>query len=325
MRQESKWPYIACVHGSPGVGFRRKSVVGLPRPPTPPRRLARWLVVYALALLIPTTAAVSVNRAPTIAWPAAIADVGPGRPALTQDGLYLPTVVDATRPVPVLLALHGYAGSGSAIAARLKSCADEHGWLVVAPTMAYRDYFDPDQLRADARDNLPSVHDLLDRVRAASEGFEVADKVLLYGFSRGAQMAHRFSMIYPDRVAAVAALAAGSYTMPRTEDLSQRPMAFPFGVGDLATIADGPFDQEAFGRVPFWVGVGADDTNADETSRAWDQLEGRTRVERATAFATHLYDAGVPVELHVFGSAGHEETGSMRRSACEFLARHQQD
>jgi hypothetical protein len=66
--------------------------------------------------------------------------------------------------------------------------------------------------------------------------------------------------------------------------------------------------------------VGANDTNPAETSRAWDGYEGATRVDRARALVSTLQRLGGSAELHVFGGAGHEETGTMRASACAFLA-----
>jgi len=245
----------------------------------------------------------------------------PGHPVLEANGVYLSANLDPSRPAPLLVALHGFSGSGGGIAGRLRSCADQYGWLVLAPTMAYRDYFDPSQLRSDAQENLPAVHALIDELRSGVSGFALQSKLLLYGFSRGAQMADRFSVLYPAEVAGVATLSAGSYTLPETEDATHRPLLFPFGISDLNAIATAPFDQAAFSRIPFWVGVGGNDTNPADTSRAWDTYEGQTRVERAQAFATQVQGQGGSVELHVFGGAGHEETGSMRLSACAFLAR----
>ena len=261
-----------------------------------------------------------VRSQPAVTLPTTDAPAQPGAPVLSQNGVYLPSGLDVSRPVPLLLALHGQAGSGPGIAQRLRPCADQYGWLLIAPTMAYRTYFDPDQVRLDAEQNLPQVHGLIARLRTQLAGVPLWDKLLLYGFSRGAQMAHRFTLAYPQEVAAVAALSAGSYTLPEDVDPAQTPLNFPYGVADLETVAGAPFDQAAFTRVPFWIGVGGADTNPADTARAWDQYEGRTRVERALSFAEQLQARGASVSLHVFGGVGHEETGTMRASACAFLA-----
>ena len=289
---------------------------------------AAWLATVALlTVLTPAElqAGDGVDPAvapPTVALPITVGEASPGHPVLTAAGLYVPANLDGAHPVDILVALHGYASSGPAIAQRLQSCADQYGWIIVAPTMVYRDYFDPEQLRADAQQNLPFVHDLIQQVRDATSGLELAPKLLVYGFSRGAQMADRISMVYPDEIGAVAALSAGSYTLPDSQDAAHRPMPFPFGVSDLQAISDGPFDQQAFSQIPFWVGVGAQDINPADTSRAWDTYEGQTRIDRARAFAGSLEQRGGSAELHIFGGAGHEETATMRLSACAFLASH---
>jgi hypothetical protein len=108
-----------------------------------------------------------------------------------------------------------------------------------------------------------------------------------------------------------------SYTLPGTEPATH----FPFGVGDMIDI--GPsFDRSAFGAIPFWVGVGGADTNAADTARAFDGLEGQTRADRARAFASALDRLGDPVELQVVGGAGHEETAAVRNNACASLGEH---
>ena len=65
--------------------------------------------------------------------------------------------------------------------------------------MAYRDYFDPEQVQQDAEENLPRVHALLATLRSQVSDPDLQPGLLLYGFSRGAQMAQRFSLLYPGR------------------------------------------------------------------------------------------------------------------------------
>lgn len=318
-----------------------------PRPPGCTRARGAALAVGLLALLVasgcgqvappsvPSRTASAAEMVPSSASALSAADAAsllgsvatdtqaaPGEPRLARDGIYVPPTLDSSRPVQVLLALHGMGGSGPRITARLRDCADRLGWVVVAPTMAYRDYMDPEQLRLDDQQNLPWVQALLDRLRAAAGPLPLAEQVNVYGFSRGAQMAARLAMFYPESVAAVAALSGGSYTMPvRSAPVNgqvQRAQ-FPFGVADLEKYSGEAFDTAAFTRVPFWIGVGAADTNSADTSRPWDVYEGRTRVERARRFSSTLEAMGVQVQLQLFSGAGHEETTAMRASACDFF------
>jgi hypothetical protein len=97
------------------------------------------------------------------------------------------------------------------------------------------------------------------------------------------------------------------------------PLRFPFGVADLDRYTGHPFDPASIVGKPFWIGVGANDTSADQVPRAWDTLLGRTRLERATRFTDELRNAGAVAALNVFAGAGHEDTDLMHQRACEFL------
>jgi predicted esterase len=243
---------------------------------------------------------------------------------LEPEGLRLPSQLDPDQVTPVLLALHGMGGSGPRMARRLEDCATQHGWVLVAPTMAYRNYMDPEQVRLDGQEDLPRLRELLEALPGWL-GVPLAEQAFVYGFSRGGQMAHRFALFYPEKVAGVAVVAAGSYTLPRlTARLGGReqPLQFPFGVADLQRYAGHPFDARALRGVPFWVGVGATDTAREQVPRPWDPYVGSTRVERAERFARALQGLGASTTLDIFSGAGHEETLAMRAHACDFFASH---
>jgi pimeloyl-ACP methyl ester carboxylesterase len=206
----------------------------------------------------------------------------------------------------------------------LTDCADQNGWVIVAPSFAYRDYMDPEQVRLDDRDNLPRVLEMLDALPLTSSrgAVQFKQRVLLYGFSRGAQGAQRFALFYPERVAAAAILSGGSYTLPKRTarvESQEKPLNFPYGVADLDRYAGHQLDVPALLKVPVWVGVGATDTLSSDVPRPWDPYLGRTRVERARAMAEVLRGMGVNVRLEEFTGAGHEETAQMRSRICDFL------
>jgi poly(3-hydroxybutyrate) depolymerase len=52
----------------------------------------------------------------------------------------------ASQPLRVLVALHGIGGDGAAFAGDLTTAADQNGWILVAPTIAYGDWMDPTQV-----------------------------------------------------------------------------------------------------------------------------------------------------------------------------------
>jgi pimeloyl-ACP methyl ester carboxylesterase len=222
------------------------------------------------------------------------------------------------QPLQVLIALHGMGGNGVDFSRDLGEQADRYGWLLVAPTIDYGDWTNPN---AVAREEPLLIRALLDYVDQLPQaiGAPVQPLVLVFGHSRGAQLAHRFAEFRPDRVLAVAALSAGTYTLPRI-DSAQGGLTFPYGVNDLALYAGHSFDAARFGSVQFWVGVGGQDTTTD-LPHQWDSFEGNTRVQRAQAFEAAMLQIGANSTLRIFGDARHELTREMQQEACTFLGR----
>jgi pimeloyl-ACP methyl ester carboxylesterase len=223
------------------------------------------------------------------------------------------------RPVQVLLALHGMGGTGEEFSKDLVDQADRDGWLIVAPTIGYGDWTNPSVVAREEPILIRALADYLDQLPQAT-GLQLRRLVLVLGHSRGAQLAHRFAEFRPDKVLAVAALSAGTYTLPLSSG-PQGNMSFPFGVKDLAQYAGTAFDSARFGGIQFWVGVGGLDTNAGDLPRQWDSYEGSTRLQRAQAFEAAMQQMGATSMLRVFGDARHEITSEMRLAACAFLGK----
>src|SRR5216684_6010063 len=144
-----------------------------------------------------------------------------------------PQTSPGDQPLQVLIALHGMGGNGVDFGNSLASQADAHGWLIVAPTINYGDWTDPLQI---SREDPALVAWLSDYARslAVRTGHPVQPRVLIFGHSRGAQLALRFTEIHPEEVAGVSALSAGTYTLPFARDEhTGNALQFPFGVADL--------------------------------------------------------------------------------------------
>ena len=248
------------------------------------------------------------------------------RPAYAIDEpdffLYVPSHASHARPVQILVALHGVGDNGPAFCRGLLATAERNGWIVLAPTFTYRDYQNPDLVLRDDATLLPRLAATIDAIPGRT-GLATRERVLLYGFSRGAQAAQRFATFYPERVAGVAALSAGSYTLPldamRVGD-GVAPLPMPYGVADARTYLGEDFDAAAFRRVPFRVAVGELDTDPSAAPRGWDRYLGRTRLDRARAYTKTLQDIGVRGSLAVYPGVGHTITADMQADALRFLA-----
>jgi pimeloyl-ACP methyl ester carboxylesterase len=109
----------------------------------------------------------------------------------------------------------------------------------------------------------------------------------LFGFSGGAQFAHRFAMAFPHRVARAVIAAAGWYTFP---DWRRR---YPYGIRASRDLPDVRFDPEEFLQVPITVVVGdRDTTNVDmRSTKRVNRQQGATRIERALNWVNAMHGA----------------------------------
>lgn len=237
--------------------------------------------------------------------------------------LYLHLPPDAARhqPLRVLFVLHGIGSRGDTFSQNLVDEADRNYWLLVAPTMPYRDYMDPaNLLKEDVRFS-GLLTDMLDNL-PKKLGMKLRKHALIYGFSRGAQLAHRFTIFYPERVESIAAISAGSYTLPsdhRNNDQSAPLIQMPYGVGDLEKYVGHSLNRDLLKQVSFLLEVGGRDIEPDEVPRQFDTYVGKNRVARATAFQYALVSVGIQSRLIIFPDAGHEITLEMRKTALQFL------
>ena len=224
----------------------------------------------------------------------------------------------------VLVALHGMGGEGRAFCEAMLSRADRERWVVVAPTFAYGDWRDPNQVaREESSRFIPRLHQFLQDELPARTGLDLEPRTAFYGYSRGAQLAQRYAMVYPGHTQGVAALSAGTYTLPVPQaEVNGRPVAltYPFGTADLQERFGRGFDGAALQRIPFWIGVGANDRNPADLPRQWDPFMGDTRVARAEAFTRRMADLGVPIQLSLFPGVDHSITDEMRNRAIDFIA-----
>lgn len=182
---------------------------------------------------------------------------------------------------PLFVAAHGISRNAEEHATLFAPFAEKRGVVLVAP------YFDPDEhddyqrlgrtgrgRRADQ-----ALDAILEEVRSltgASGG-----KVLLFGFSGGAQFAHRYTMLHPDRVERAVVAAAGWYTFPDSS------ITYPYGIGPTADLEGARFEPQKFLRVPIKVLVGEADTGSTNLRQnaAVDRQQGTTRLERARNWA----------------------------------------
>ena len=191
--------------------------------------------------------------------------------------LIQPKIQDGGPPV---VAVHGLRREAERMAELLCTRAEETGRTVILPV------FDQINWRLFQRAACPQRADwamlcLLDTLR--DKGLVRDGPVDMSGYSGGAQFAHRFAWLYPDRVGRLCLTAPGWWTFPDMSGVYPYGMATPEG-----DTSQGPFWLRAnlhrFLDREISVRVGAQDCVADDNLRSnprIDAQQGPHRVLRA--------------------------------------------
>jgi polyhydroxybutyrate depolymerase len=140
--------------------------------------------------------------------------------SLTYDGLErtyrlsVPSTYDETRPMPLVIALHGGGGTGDKmvdLTVDLNGLADEEGFIVVYPDGVEKHWNDGRTMqtwRASAED-IDDVGFIAVMIEHLSESYAIdPGRIYALGISNGGMMSYRLACELPETFAAVAAVTA---------------------------------------------------------------------------------------------------------------------
>jgi polyhydroxybutyrate depolymerase len=134
--------------------------------------------------------------------------------ALTVDGLqreyfvHVPHNLNSSKPSPLVLCFHG--GGGNAMKnnklSHFNATADEHGFIVVYPQGIDKHWNDGRQIKGEDHDDIAFVNALLEQLFKEHN----IDKSRIYciGISNGGFFSQFIALQMPERIAAVASIAA---------------------------------------------------------------------------------------------------------------------
>ena len=329
MRALAGWPIVVLLLGACGSPTSAVAPLAPPRSPTvavavdvPPSPSAQPVSPAASYRSSDCTTVPEVKRVQESASVVRLLrdSAAPPSPSPVSVPTYFagPLPANKAEPVRVLLAVHGIGGNGADFAGPLVQFSQANGWLLIAPTFSYRDYNDALAARADEPVLLGQIDALLNDIPRKT-GLKIQPKVLALGFSRGAGTLQRFAMVHPDRLAGLAMLSSGGYTLPYPCAQGERAiqeLPFPIGTSGLAQWLGQPLDAAGFRQVKTWLAVGNDDT---EPPTPWDALLGDNRLQRTSAYANVMRQFGVNLQTHVLPNVAHEVTPAELREAVTFL------
>lgn len=155
--------------------------------------------------------------------------------------LYLPARFDRNKDYWALVVVHGSGQHGripfpNASLARFVAESDLEA-IVISPS------FPNDNQNASRFPTLGEGAFLDEVLNDVRKDHTLRPKILLTGYSRGGQFSHRYALAHPDRVAAVAPLASGTWTTPDGRFLVE-------DIGEVRNARDFLTDTTNASRVP---------------------------------------------------------------------------
>lgn len=216
---------------------------------------------------------------------------------------------------PLVVSVHGISRNADQHARLLSAYSEMHGVVLVAPIFSAEQHPDYQRLGRVGRGKRADLALNMIVAEVATMTGAVADKFHIFGFSGGAQFAHRYAMANPHRVAGAVIAAAGWYTLP---DPTRR---FPYGTRMSKKLPLVRFDAEEFLSVRMTVMVGADDDTQAGLRRSarLDRDQGVTRVERARRWVAAMQESAAA--HHLESRVSYEEIENCNHSFSRSMLR----
>ena len=192
--------------------------------------------------------------------------------------------------------MHGVGGDGQGAGGAAKLASQFDDVIVLGPTFidagviarkAQRSVEVQDYYQVAGPAHTAKLDALIEQV---GKVWPIQPRVILHGFSGGAQFVHRYAMTHPDKVAGVAAHSGGTWMTPDGEEKK---------IGDF-TLSD-KINPAAKG-IPFVVSCGEADQEFSSKGAKLNRING------AKKFAADLKALEFDVELKTWPRQGHVYT-----------------
>ncbi len=206
---------------------------------------------------------------------------------------------------PVVAAVHGLRRSAAQQIFQLKAEAERCGMILFAPLFAREQFRHFQTLTPNETGVFPetafeaALEDCLARL-------ELTDpQLFLFGFSGGAQFAHRYALTARRRLDKLVLMAPGWFTMPDPN------LPFPYGIGASEELGKRQLDLKRALKCPTLLLVGERDTKRTSSLNQdplIDAHQGRTRLERCESWIAAMQaqpDGDAIEELMLVKGGGH--------------------
>jgi hypothetical protein len=167
------------------------------------------------------------------------------------------------------------------------------------------------------------------QLRLKAKNIQTFEQFLLTGFSASGTFVNRFTLMHPEKVAAVAGGGVNGLLMLPTDSLNNEITEYPIGVGDFKELINKPFDKELFIKTPQFYFMGRlDDNDAIPYDDAFDQNEReqiyrlpgkQMQPERWNNCIKHYKNSHVNANIITYKEIGHEQPESVKKEIVNFF------
>ncbi|KAH8122977.1 Alpha/Beta hydrolase protein [Trichoderma asperelloides] len=242
------------------------------------------------------------------------------------------TLQAASRKLPLLVFIHGTLRDDSYAERGLIPFAESTPCAIMAPLFpagldSSADLDSYKLLRSPTLRSDLAFLDMLNEVAYRWPGIDTT-KIFLMGYSGGAQFAHRFLYLYPERLAAVSIGAPGSVT------ILDHSTSWPTGIADVKELFGkhidinlikqvkiqlvvGDADVEVHGGMEFWIWLqkfkaakGADLSSNVQPNMEWNKTPNKEIVQNRLGILKRLQalwqEDGIDAQLEIIEGTKHE-------------------
>lgn len=235
--------------------------------------------------------------------------------------LYVPSELDRSRPVPLVLVLHGAGGTGRRLAPAVKfeALADQKRFIVVYPD-GYEKHWNDGRGIPEWTSHIKDVDDvgflsaLIDKLIATQN----ADphRVYVTGISNGGLMSHRLGCELAGKVAAIAPVVR-TFTTKMAEGCRPSrpiPVLMFFGTADRQVPFEGGIQKMGSAATPV--------LSARETIEKWASLDGCPLKPPLADKVELQCSQGSEVVAYILEGAGHSWPKDATQIIWNFFAKH---
>ncbi len=198
--------------------------------------------------------------------------------------LFLPDSLSCN--TKIMVCVHGISRNAKQQVNAFRHQASNHDYIIIAPYFSKKHYRGYQRLEAGVT-GYTSAEALNKILHDVQEQYTVkTDKISLFGYSGGAQFAHRYAMLYPEKINKLIICAAGWFTFP------DEGKTYPYGLkitqNSVTKIGE---NLPAFLQLKIRILVGEFDNTNDpglNRKKRINRQQGYHRLERARRWVNAL-------------------------------------